>query len=60
MLIRSATMQRMRLFILRKATSHLLNKFKERLKGSRVKSGNNLLQSYTYYNKDSPYLNFKL
>jgi hypothetical protein len=60
MSIRSATMQRMRLFILRKATSHLLNKFKEGLKGSGVKSGNNLLQFYTYYNKVNPYLNLRL
>jgi hypothetical protein len=41
----------MRLFILRRTTSQLLNKFKEGLKGSGVKIGNNLLQFCTYYKK---------
>jgi len=44
MLTRNATMQIMRLLILKRVTSQLLNKFKERLRGSRVESGNNLLQ----------------
>jgi hypothetical protein len=34
---------------LRRASSQLLNKFKEGLKGSGVESGNSLLQFCTYY-----------
>jgi hypothetical protein len=60
MSIRSATMQKMRLFILKKVASQLLNKLKEGLRGSKVKSGNNLLQFCTYYNRASPCLNLRL
>jgi hypothetical protein len=60
MLIRSVTMQRMRLFILKKIVSQLLNKFEEGLRGSGVESNNNLLKIYTYYSKVSPWLNLRL
>lgn len=57
---RNAIMQRMKLFILTKTTSQLLNKFKEGLRGSGVRSGNSLLQFYTYYNKANPCLRLRL
>jgi hypothetical protein len=43
MLTKSAIMERMRLLILRRATSQLRNKFKEGLRGSKVENNNNLL-----------------
>jgi hypothetical protein len=60
MLTRSATVQIMRLLIFKRVTSQLLNKFKERLKGSEVESDNNLPQFCTYYSKVNPCLNLKL
>jgi hypothetical protein len=60
MSIKSVTVQRMRLFILRKVVSQLLNKFKEGLRGSMVENNNNLLQFYTYYSRASPWLNLRL
>jgi hypothetical protein len=60
MLTRNVTMQIMRLLIFKRVTSQLLNKFKERLRGSRVESGNNLLQFCTYYSKVNACLNLKL
>jgi hypothetical protein len=59
MSIRTATMQKMRLFILRKGLSQLLNKFKEGLKGSGVESDNSLLQFCSYYNRAGPCLNLR-
>jgi hypothetical protein len=59
MSIRNATMQKRRLFILRKILSQFLNKLKEGLKGSEVESGNSLLQFCNYYNKAGPCLNLR-
>jgi len=60
MSIRSAIMQRRKLFTLKKITSQLLNKFKQGLKGNRVKNDNNLSQFYAYCNKANPCLSFRL
>ncbi len=57
---KTATMQRMKLFILRKTTSQLVNKFKEGLRGSGIERGNSLLQFYTHYNKANPCLRLRL
>ncbi len=53
-------MQRRKLFTLKKITSQLLNKFKQGLKGNRVKNDNNLSQFYAYCNKANPCLSFRL
>jgi len=47
----------MRLFIIQKVTSQLLNKFKEGSRGSKVGNSNNLPQFYICNKKVNPCLN---